>query len=163
MFGLSAFAQAPFASLGQQLSPDTTVNVATTIGIGSVGSVVVSAGANIHEFITGVVGVAHLDDITFSGTTTQILTGQQVIGSLGNLANTAGAVVPVTNTVGVTGLGDAVVFGGSVQGVSSSGKTLALGEETIIGTCNVLPTGVTTTVFLGTISLSTQNLSLIHI
>ena len=47
-----------------------------------------------------------------------------------------------------------------MQGVSSSGKTLALGEETIIGDCNITAAQVgdaTATTALGSISLQTVN------
>ena len=53
MFGLSAFAQAPFASLGTATGPNVVIVVATNVGVMSVGTVVASAGARIHEDISG--------------------------------------------------------------------------------------------------------------
>ena len=61
MFGLSAFAQAPFSSLGTTVGPDIIVNVATNVGVMSSGTVVVSAGATLHEFISGVEATSALE------------------------------------------------------------------------------------------------------
>ena len=97
MFGLSAFAQAPFASLGTQAGPDTIVNVATNVGVMSAGTVVVSAGARIHEDISGLQATTSVGTTTFTATTTPPITGVSAIGGIGNLENTAGAVVSVTN------------------------------------------------------------------
>ena len=161
MFGITAFAQSPFAGLGSitgnasfvpvgceltgsinSVTPVITVNVPVLSGVifadVLLGTVTIRGDANIHEFITGVQGVS----------------------SLGAIQNTAGAIVNVTGVVGLSAVGNAVVFGGSVQGVSSSGKTLALGEETIIGDCNVTAAQVgdaTATTTLGSISLQTAN------
>ena len=161
MFGITAFAQSPFAGLGSitgntsfvpvgfeltgsinSVTPVITVNVPVVSGFifanVSLGTVTISGDANIHEFITGVQGVS----------------------ALGAIENTAGAIVNITGVVGLSAVGNAVVFGGSVQGVSSSGKTLALGEETIIGDCNVTAAQVgdaTATTALGSISLQTVN------
>tara|TARA_X000000368_G_scaffold88255_2_gene67182 strand:- start:10369 stop:11088 length:720 start_codon:yes stop_codon:yes gene_type:complete len=161
MFGITAFAQSPFAGVGSitgnasfvpvgfeltgsinSVTPVITVNVPVLSGVifadVLLGTVTIRGDANIHEFITGVQGVS----------------------ALGAIQNTAGAVVNVTGVVGLSAVGNAVVFGGSVQGVSSSGKTLALGEETIIGDCNVTAAQVgdaTATTALGSISLQTAN------
>jgi|TARA_B100001093_G_C26858955_1_gene1028903 hypothetical protein len=167
MFGITAFAQSPFAGLGSitgnasfvpvgfeltgsinSVTPVITVNVPVVSGFifanVGLGTVTISGDANIHEFITGVQGVS----------------------VLGVIQNTAGAIVNVTNTfdtdtvTGTTAVGNAVVFGGSVQGVSSSGKTAALGDEIIIGDCNITAAqvgDVTATTALSSISLQTFN------
>lgn len=161
MFGITAFAQSPFAGLGSitgnasfvpvgfeltgsinSVTPVITVNVPVLSGLifadVLLGTVTIRGDARLHEFIVGVQGVS----------------------ALGAIQNTAGAVVNITGVVGLSAVGNAVVFGGSVQGVSSSGKTLALGEETIIGDCNVLAAEVgdaTATTALGSISLQTVN------
>ena len=144
MFGLSAFAQAPFASLGTTTGPNIIVTVSTNAGVISVGTVVVSAGARLHEFISGVEATSALGTTTFTATTTPPITGVSGTSAVGNLQNTAGAVVNVANTIdtdtitGTTAIGNAVVFGGAVQGVSSDAKVSALGDETITADCNVL-------------------------
>ena len=166
MFGLSAFAQAPFASLGTTVGPNIIVSVATNVGVMSAGTVVVSAGATLHEFISGVEATSALGTTTFTASTTPPITGVSTTSAIGNLENIAGAVVNVTNTIdtdtitGVTAVGNTVVFGGAVQGVSSSGKTAALGDEIIIADCNVTAAqigSVSATIALGNESLITEN------
>ena len=159
MFGITAFAQSPFAGVGSitgnasfvpvgfeltgsvnSVTPVISVSFIVNQGFGQteLGTVAVSGDANIHEFITGVQGVS----------------------AVGAIQNIAGAIVSTTGVVALSAVGNAVVFGGSVQGVSSSGKTLALGEETIIGDCNITAAQVgdaTATTALGSISLQTVN------
>ena len=93
MFGLSAFAQAPFASLGTATGPNVIVVVATNVGVMSVGTVVASAGARIHEDISGLEATTSVGTTTFTATTTPPITGVSGTSAVGNLQNTAGAVV----------------------------------------------------------------------
>ena len=160
MFGLSAFAQSPFASLGEAAGPDVIVNVATNVGVMSLGTVVVSASARLHEFISGVEATSALGTTTFKSTATLSITGVSATSAVGNLENTAGAVVSVTNNLGTTAVGNAVVFGGAVQGVSSDAKISALGDEIITADCNVTAAqigSVSATTALGNEGIRTEN------
>lgn len=166
MFGLSAFAQAPFASLGTATGPNIIVTVATNVGVMSAGTVVVNAGARIHEDISGLQATTSLGTTTFTASSIPPITGVSGTSAVGNLQNTAGAVVSVANTIdtdtitGTTAVGNAVVFGGAVQGVSSDAKVSALGDEIITADCNVTAAqigSVSATTALGNESLITEN------
>ena len=160
MFGLSAFAQAPFASLGTATGPNVVITVATNVGVMSVGTVVPSADARIHEDISGLQATTSVGTTTFTATTTPPITGVSATSAVGNLQNTAGAVVSVSNNLGTTAVGNTVVFGGAVQGVSSDAKVSALGDETITADCNVTAAqigSVSATATLGNEGVRTEN------
>ena len=82
MFGITSFAEAPFASLGEAV---TSVNVTGVFGTGQVGSVTVINIANISTNVTGVFGTTQLGTVSIVGKAVVSPTGVQATGFIGNV------------------------------------------------------------------------------
>ena len=123
MFGISAFAEAPFASLSGQ-----TVVVAIT-GVqasGAVGTVIYELVTTVA--ITGVQASGAVGTVTYQPVVVVAITGVEASGAVGNVTETNNPTengVQATGAVGSVGIGSRTV---ALTGVQAAGQVGTVGS-----------------------------------
>ena len=126
------FAVAPFANSAFADSGDDLIAVFSVTGVGA----------------TGAVGSVNVK----ADTSSNIVSGFELTGSLGAVNASAQFIAVVTGQSVFVNEGTLISSGGAASGVTAVASTLAVGDETVTGTANVLVTSASATGSVGSVT-----------
>jgi trimeric autotransporter adhesin len=164
---LTAFGEAPFATLSPTTFFIPSVEVFTTTGAGqlpsfllqsSVGAVDISADGNVSVNVAEHTINTSVGDVDITGIANVSVTGSQMNMSIGEESAFTDIDVSVTGTSLTIFIGEEDAGGNANVSVTGTSLTSTIGDVSLIGNANISLTGISGTLTLGTPTITPNSL-----
>jgi hypothetical protein len=164
---LTAFGEAPFATLSSSTFNIPSVTIETTTGAGqlpsfllqsSLGTFSVSADGNVSVVVTEHTMNSSIASVSVSGLANVSVTGSQMTMTLGEESAFTDIDVSVTGTSLTTFIGEEDAGGNANVSVTGTSLTSTIGDVSLIGNANISLTGISGTLTLGTPTITPNSL-----
>ena len=164
---LTAFGEAPFATLSPSTFNIPSVEIFTTTGAGqlpsfllqsSIGAVDISADGNVSVNVAEHTINTFVGDVDISADANVSVTGSQMNMSIGEESAFTDIDVSVTGTSLTIFIGEEDAGGNANVSVTGTSLTSTIGDVSLIGNANISLTGISGTLTLGTPTITPNSL-----